>query len=275
ISTGDYSVEKFTPKEVNIYFDYIKDLDNKINFNKNYLFDLLQVKEKDGAKYLSLTIKDNVNYNGHFTYYDNEGNLIIEFKNPKKTIKDMVIVIDPGHGLIENNKLDSGALGWSGINENTINVSISKFLEEGLKEKGAKVVRLDTERESFPLKIRGAKTREYNADLYLSIHNNSGGSGKYNGTETYYFTPYSKNLAENINKSLVDCYNNNLFKGIEGDYNRGAKFNDYTVTLERENPSVLVEVGYVDNPLSFNKLIDPDYQKILAESIIKGIEDSL
>jgi N-acetylmuramoyl-L-alanine amidase len=36
-----------------------------------------------------------------------------------------------------------------------------------------------------------------------------------------------------------------------------------------------VEVGYVDNPASFNKLIDSDYQKILAESIIKGIEDSL
>ena len=84
-----------------------------------------------------------------------------------------------------------------------------------------------------------------------------------------------KNFAENINKSLVDCYNNILFKGIEGDYNRGAKYNDYTVILERENPSVLVEVGYVDNPVSFNKLIDPDYQKILAESIIKGIEDSL
>jgi hypothetical protein len=58
------------------------------------IFDRLQVKERR-VKYLSLTINNNANYNGHFTYYDNEGNLIAEFKNPKKTIKDMVIVIDP------------------------------------------------------------------------------------------------------------------------------------------------------------------------------------
>jgi N-acetylmuramoyl-L-alanine amidase len=53
------------------------------------------------------------------------------------------------------------------------------------------MVRLDTERKA-DLKIRGAKAREYNADLYLSIHNNSGGSGKYNGTETYYFTLFKE-----------------------------------------------------------------------------------
>ncbi|PRR81094.1 N-acetylmuramoyl-L-alanine amidase [Clostridium vincentii] len=275
ISTGDYSVEEFKPKEINISFDYIKDLDNEVDFNENFLFDSIQVKEKDGNKYLNLTINDDINYSGHFAYYDNEGNLIVEFKNQKSTIKDMIIVIDPGHGLIENYKLDSGALGWSGINENTINTNISKFLEEGLLEKGAHILRLDTEKENLPLKTRGAKAREYNADLYLSIHNNSGGSGKYNGTETYYNTPYSKNFAKNINYSLVDCYNNNLFKGIDGDYNRGVKFNDYTVTLERENPSVLIEVGYIDNPLSFNKIIDSDYQKKLAESIIKGLENSL
>lgn len=274
-SKQDYTVEEFKPNEINIYFDYIKDLENEIDFNENNLFDLIEVKEKDGQKYLSLKMNKDSNYNGHFTYYDNEGNLIFEFRNPKKDIEDMVIVIDPGHGLIENKILDSGAMGWSNINENVINTSISKFLEDGLKKRGAKVIRLDTENEGLPLKIRGAKGREYNGDLYLSLHNNSGGSGKYNGTETYYYNPYSKKLAKNINKSLVDCYNNILFKGVEGDYDRGAKYNDYTVILERENPAVLVEVGYVDNPVSFNKLIDSDYQKILAESIIKGIEDSL
>jgi len=275
LSKEDYSVEEFKPKKINISFDYIKDLENNIDFNTNNFFDFIEVEEKDGKKYLSLTINKESNYNGHFTYYDNAGSLIFEFKNKSKSIEDMVILIDPGHGLIENNKLDSGALGWSKINENVINSSLSKFLEEELKEKGAKVIRLETEKESLPLKTRGAKGRENNADLYISVHNNSGGSGKYNGTETYYFTPYSKKIAENINNSIVDCYKNILFEGIEGDYNRGAKYNNYTVTLERENPSVLLEVGYVDNPVSFNKLIDSNYQKILAESIVKGIEESL
>jgi N-acetylmuramoyl-L-alanine amidase len=271
----DYAVDNYNINEIKIYFNYATNINDEIDLKENPLFKEASIQEDNVGKYLLLNLKDTDKYNGHFAYYDEDGNLIFKFKHKKKSLKDMTIVIDPGHGLIEDNKLDPGALGFNAINENNINVEISKLVEDKLKEKGANIIRLHTEDTNYPLKDRGSKARENNADLYLSIHNNSGGSGKYNATESYYFTPYSKNFSKNINESLTDCYNNILFKGVEGAYSRGFKYNYYTVTLERENPSVLVEVGYIDNPISFNKLIDKDYQNELAKCITDGIEKSL
>ena len=119
------------------------------------------------------------------------------------------------------------------------------------------------------------EAREKNADLFISLHNNSGASGQLNAVETYYFTPYSKVFAENINKSLVKCYENELFPKEDNNYDRGAKYNNYTVTLERENPSILIETGYIDNPKAFNKLIDEGIQTKIAKYIVKGIEESI
>ena len=51
---------------------------------------------------------------------------------------------------------------------------------------------LYTDSDAYPLNERGAEARKNNADLYISIHNNSGASGKLNAVETYYYTPYSK-----------------------------------------------------------------------------------
>ncbi|MBD7912425.1 N-acetylmuramoyl-L-alanine amidase [Clostridium cibarium] len=271
IKNQDYSIDNYDLDEMKIYFDYANSINDEINLEDNPL--IKEASVSNNEKYLSLKLKDR--YIGHRAYYDEEGNLIFKFKNKKKSLKDMTIVLDPGHGLIENSKLDPGALGFNHINENIINVQMSKLIEGQLKEKGANVIRLDTENTAYPLKERGGKARENDADLYLSIHNNSGGSGKYNATESYYFTPYSESYSKNINESLAECYNNVLFKENKGEYNRGSKYNYYTVTLERENPSVLVEVGYIDNPVSFNKIINNDYQAELAKSIVKGIENSI
>lgn len=271
----DYSVENYNLKSIKIYFDYVDKIKNKIDFQGNFLFKDASIHKNKGKKYLLLNLKDPGKYNGHFSYYDEEGNLVFRFRDKKKSLKDMKIVIDPGHGLIEKEKLDSGALGFNNINENVLNMNIAKLVELKLKEKGADVIRLKTEKTSYPLESRGSKARENDADLYISIHNNSGGAGKLNANESYYFTPFSKEYAKNINESLTTLYNKVLFKGVEGEYNRGFKYNYYTVTLERENPSVLIEVGYIDNPIFFNKLINKKYQKEMANAIVEGIEKTI
>ena len=266
-----YTVKEYSPSSLEMKFLYCNSIDNNIKIDDNNLIQKGTIKDNS----LTLDFKKDKKYIGHFAYYDGEDNLIIEFRNEVKSLKDMTIVIDPGHGLIKDEVVDSGALGFSNLNENKINYDMAKKLMGKLKEKGANVVLLDTEKKAYPLKDRGSEGRNNNADLYISIHNNSGGSGKYNATETYYYTPYSKAYAENINNELVKLYSKQLFKGNEKEYNRGHKYNDFTVTLERENPSVLVEVGYMDNPISFNAIINSLVQERVADSIIKGIEKSI
>lgn len=266
----NYAVNLFNPREVHITFDYLESIYDTIKFNKNNMFDSILIDNTT----LKLKLNDKAKFLGAFTYYDENNKLNIDFINKKKSIYDMTIVIDPGHGKVENG-FDVGALGFNSINENEININMSKKLEKELLKIGAKVIRLDTENKLIPLRERGFEGRKNNADLYISIHNNSGGSGKLNATETYYYTPYSKEYAENINNYLVKCYEEDLYKRKDESYNRGDKFNDFIVILERENPSVLVEVGYLDNPISFSKLIDKKNQEKIVKSIIKGIENTI
>ena len=67
----------------------------------------------------------------------------------------MTIVIDPGHGLIGEDKLDTGALGFNDINENTLNMQIAKKLFNLLNNKGANAILLYTDSTPYALKERG------------------------------------------------------------------------------------------------------------------------
>lgn len=271
----NYEVDNFSLNEIKIYLDYVKEIKNNISYLNNDFFTSVTFEEDDKGKYLSLKLKDKNSYNGHFTYYDSNGRLVFRFLKKSNSLKDMTIVIDPGHGLIGEDKLDTGALGFNDINENTLNMQIAKKLFNLLNNEGANAILLYTDSTPYALKERGKQAREKDADLFISLHNNSGASGQLNAVETYYFTPYSKVFAENINKSLVKCYENELFPKEDNNYDRGAKYNNYTVTLERENPSILIETGYIDNPKAFNKLIDEGIQTKIAKYIVKGIEESI
>lgn len=268
---ANYEVEEYNPRSILISFDYINGIKsgNIINEKENLMFGDISVKDNK----LSFKIKDGEYYNGHYSYYDKEGVLNIKFLRKLKSLEGAVILLDPGHGFSGGKIKDSGALGFNDINETDVNVSIAKKIEEELIKRGATPIRLKTESDTYKLKERGSKARENNADLFISIHNNSGGSGEINATETYYNTPFSMQLAKSINSSMVSLYKNRLFKGWNENFDRGSKYDYYTVTLERENPSVLVEVGYMDNPKSFNKLIDEEMQVEIAKSIVDGIEN--
>lgn len=268
----NYSIDSYEVSKLNISFALLKSIAKEINFEDNSLFESAEVNENNE---ISLKLKKDKIYCGHDSYYDAEGNLIIEFRNAKSNLNEMTIVLDPGHGLVKDNVLDSGALGYNDINENMLNYDITFKLKDKLEKKGAKVIVLDTKENSYPLKKRGLEGKKNDADLYISIHNNSGASGKINATETYYYTPYSMDFAKNINESLSECYKDKIFGNSDINYSRGHKYNDFTVTLEKTNPSILVEIGYIENPVSFDKLIREKYQEEIATSIVNGIENSI
>ncbi|MGL4773962.1 MAG: N-acetylmuramoyl-L-alanine amidase [Clostridium sp.] len=265
----DYTINEYKPTQVIINFNYTNAISD-IKINDNKLFSDVKISGNE----IILDLKEGAGgYNGHFSFYDKDGYLNIQFTNKINSLKGANIIIDPGHGFSGSKWKDSGALGWNEINEQNLNIKISTLLEKKLSEKGANVIRLKTEEKTYKLNDRGKFARENNGDVYISIHHNSGGFGKINATETYYNTPFSMELAKKVNDSLVDCYKNILFKGKNDDFNRGDKNNSFIVTLERECPSVLVEVGYMDNPVSFNKLIDEEYQLEIVNSIVEGIEN--
>jgi N-acetylmuramoyl-L-alanine amidase len=83
--------------------------------------------------------------------------------------KDMIIVLDPGHG-----GKDPGALGRKGTREKDIVLKISGYLRDLLAKETKSKVFMTRESDVFiELKDRATFANQHKADLFVSIHINS------------------------------------------------------------------------------------------------------
>lgn len=190
---------------------------------------------------------------------------------------DKVILIDPGHG-----GFDGGAKSKAGTIEKDINLAISKALKESLQKKGYKVemtreddIGLYTkgekvkQKKSEDLANRCKKKKEVNCDVFISIHQNSFPQSKYYGAQVWHANnEKSKKLAETIQgalKSEVDNENNRQAKNAEDKYK--------ILRDGHEGANVIVECGFLSNEDEDKRLNCDEYQKKLADAIVKGVED--
>lgn len=154
----------------------------------------------------------------------------------------MKICIDPGHG-----GYDPGAVGPTGLKEKDISLQIALQTGEILEGAGIKVAYTrNSDQVPWPaneeqdLNVRCQKANNTGADLFVSIHLNSG-SAKAVGTETYCLQ-----LGGNGEKAakLVQA---NLVQSIELP-DRGLKTARYYVLRKTDMPAILTEVCFISNP---------------------------
>ena len=60
-----------------------------------------------------------------------------------------------------------------------------------------------------------------------------------------------------------------------GRTNRGAKYSAYRVTLNSYAPSVLVEMGFISNPVEYDEICSPEGQFKTANAVADAILASL
>lgn len=270
----DYKNKDFTVLEKIEGKVYLKFNDGDIKKLKKIKFEedsVLKDMEKYDKDIISFGLKKECY--GHYGFYDNEGVLNIKFRKKLKDIKGSKIILDPGHGIGNKGYFDPGALGYYGVTEHMLNVQIAKEIEKILKAKGVEVVRLNTSERIYSLKDRPNRAFVEEADLFISLHHNAGNKNL-NATEVYYNTSFSKELGLKVNKEILKVYNEKLFNK-KGEYDRGTKWDYYTVLLEKYTPSILIEVGYIDNLKAFQKLSKKENAKELAKGIVKGIEKEI
>jgi N-acetylmuramoyl-L-alanine amidase len=213
-----------------------------------------------------------------------------------------IIVIDPGHGGKE-----LGAVGPTGIEEKDICLAIAKELEKLVNESGLKAILTRRKDRNISLEERTAIANRYQADLFISIHANASPSPCTKGIETYFLsleasddearmvavlenkafgfegkaikelgdlefilwdmaqTEYleeSSQLAELIQVYLVQFLNSK---------DRGVKQAPFYVLMGVAMPAVLVEVGFISNPLEGERLNSGYIQEKTARALLKGI----
>lgn len=168
----------------------------------------------------------------------------------------MRIFLDSGH---RNNVNDYGATG-NGYKESSINLEIVKRLRERLLQYNVKVeCNRYSEDEIISLEQRVKKAKDFQADLYISIHCNSFSDTTSNGVEVLYQDDSMKNLS----KDLTD-----LLSKRTGFRNRKEKKRTDLYVLNNFKKSFLIETGFISNPIESKKIASTDYQDKIVQSII-------
>ncbi|CBI76422.1 N-acetylmuramoyl-l-alanine amidase [Bartonella clarridgeiae 73] len=221
--------------------------------------------------------------------------------NPKSHFR---VVLDPGHGGI-----DSGARGITGILEKNITLIFARALRDELeKDSNIHVILTRDSDEFLRLSERVKKTKDFDADLFISIHADSINIHSFRGATVYTLSDkasdaIAKSLADHENKVdllygltaeeipevtdiLIDLTRRetqifsinfadrvilNLSKSKINLINKPHRYADFLVLKASDVPSILIEIGYLSNKEDEKLLNDPQWRKRMAVAIADSI----
>ena len=201
-----------------------------------------------------------------FTVNNQANKISVDLRLPRSAtgaLADKVIVVDAGHG-----GSSTGATA-GGYQEKNITLQISLRLREILEAAGAKVVMTRDKDVDVNLYDRPYLANDINADLFVSIHNDSFTSES-RGTSTYYHMgdPSSRALANCVQQAVV------AVSGVpsKGALSDGILYNSGLAVLRASKmPAILVEVAYISNTQDRRHLIDGNFQQRVAQAISDGL----
>lgn len=186
-----------------------------------------------------------------------------------------VIVLDAGHG-----GLDSGAVGKNGTLEKDVNLSVVKHLREMLELSGFNVVvTRDEDISIYDPGVEGIRNqklsdmdnrleivRSYPDSVFLCIHQNNYTDPQYFGGQMFY------NNNNPDNRTLAQIMQNRFAILQEGN-DREIKLSGEELFLlkSNENPSLMIECGFLSNPEEEARLATTEYQQQIAFTIYCGL----
>lgn len=218
----------------------------------------------------------------HFLGGNNDRGVIAAIDPPQKTVTsspktskkatqglaDKSVVVDAGHGGI-----DPGASGASGAEEDDINLAVAKLLKAEFENRGASVIMTRSDENAIAdtkaedMEKRRILIHDSGSDIMVSVHMNSFSDDSVSGPLVLYMdgSEQGKTLADYIQQRLND--------ELEPDSEGTSRSDNLLVLRAGNQPSVLVECGFISNPDEEQKLLTEDYQKKVAKAICDGTED--
>ncbi len=167
------------------------------------------------------------------------------------------VLLDVGHGGD-----DAGALGAGGDEyptESDLNLVFAKYLYEELTDAGAEVTLMEAGHETLSLDTRVDLAENHGPDLFVSIHHNSTDQcsdfTKATGGLVLYSSPLSASLAEWVAEEPTSYRRQSL-----------------RVCRQTKYPAIMLEVGYLCNPLEYEMLCDEDKAREIAENTVERLQ---
>ena len=198
-----------------------------------------------------------------------KGGLYLDFIDPHD-IYDKVVVIDAGHG-----SRAAGAVKL-GVSEKDIDLDIllqlKKLFDACPDNIGVYYTRTADTNPTLDQRVQLANKAD--ADIFISIHNNSSATGNFtqtSGTQVMYSESDDSELSS---KKLAKICLNAVSKSFDS-YNRGLLEGDSIYIIRTSKvPVALIEVGFMTNYDELDKLKSPKYQKKAAQGIYNAIMEA-
>jgi len=211
-----------------------------------------------------------------------------------------VIVIDPGHG-----GHDPGAIGAQGF-EKDVNLAAALALKERLERSSRYSVVLTRSDDTYvPLADRVRVAQRAGADLFISLHSDSGPDATVRGASVYTLSDKASNraarfvkqddwfmkasltgdrgvqdilfdLTQRATKNRSAAFAQTLVSRIEGKaplLRRSQRDAGFMVLLAPDVPAVLLEMGFVTNPDDEQFLRDAASRARLMNAVGDSIDD--
>lgn len=218
-----------------------------------------------------------------------------------------LIALDAGHGGI-----DPGTTGVGGLYEKTITLATARAVAAVLEASGRYHVMLTRDSDVFvPLFQRVAKARSAHANLFISLHADSASSSDADGASIYTLSDKASDreaavLAAKENRSDaiagVNLENQNdqvasilislaqratinqssLFAGDLVHEMRADRIRlrarphleaGLAVLTAADTPAVLIEMGYLSNPVDAKLLTEDSHRRVIARAILAAVDD--
>ena len=170
----------------------------------------------------------------------------------------MKIAINGGHF----DRLDSGAVGASGLHEANVTYEIMGKVAGFLQQAGYDTLQI-CENELYQITDAA---NNWGADLFVSIHCNAAANTDAQGTETFCYTlgAAGEKLARCVQSQIIDSM---------GTVDRGIKTANFAVIRDTNMPAVLVETAFISN-LDDEKLLASEQRRSdFAAAIARGVTD--
>ena len=218
------------------------------------------------------------------------------------------VILDPGHG-----GHDTGAIGGHRREKDAV-LQIARRLRRHLKGMGFRVIMTRSSDRFVRLSHRPRYANRKHGDVFVSIHANAIGKSQKrsrHGVETFFLQTTRSDRAKRVaarensvvlkrsdrlsksvilnavmtgpkivlsNKLAIDVQRHilgNLRKHYRDVQDGGVRPAPFWVLVGAEMPAVLVETGYISNPMERKRLFNTHYQDLLTKGIAEGIANYL
>jgi N-acetylmuramoyl-L-alanine amidase len=192
------------------------------------------------------------------------------------------VVLDPGHG-----GADSGAIGPFG-NEKTYALDVALSVRDQLLRAGFKVEMTRSGDQTVALEDRVAFANQFSDAVFISLHFNSALGGS--GVESYALAPagVSSNATTENHLSSAETHWNQgniqdpaniaLAAAVQGAilsrvsvFDRGVRHARFRVLRDIKIPAVLIEAGFLNDPVEGAHIATPQYQEQLGQAIAQAV----